>query len=198
VAGLVLVALALRTLEYEGAWQNERRLWGHAVSAQPNAYYAWTKLGEVRRDEGDLYGAIRAYRHLLRIDPQRKLGYAALFEAVALRDEKLRQLAPSRAERYAQAFYLALDDTPDLRALAGRLLLAGYVRSFELPMGLVLSREPMPDDALERAATMQFKKLQPSVGLFYLEHMQKPTRQPMLQALAERARELRGNAPVLF
>jgi hypothetical protein len=72
------------------------------------------------------------------------------------------------------------------------------VRSFELPMSLVLAREPMPDDALERAATMQFKKLQPSVALFYLEHMQKPTRQPLLQALAQRARELRGNAPVLF
>jgi tetratricopeptide (TPR) repeat protein len=192
-----VAALALRTIQYQGAWQSETRLWGHAASTQPNAYYAWTKLGEVRRKQGDFDGAIRAYKQLVRIDPLRKLGYAGLFQAVAERDEKLHAIAPSRAEDYAKAFYAALDDAEDLRVLAARLLQAGYVRAFELPMGRVLVLSPMPDDALEHAAALQFEQNQPSVALFLLEHMQRPTQQPVLQALAQRARALRGGGPVL-
>jgi hypothetical protein len=193
-----VIALALRTVQYEGVWQSETRLWGHAARTQPSAYYAWTKLGEVRRKQGDLYGAILAYEQLVRLDPQRKLGYAALFEAVALRDEKLHAIAPSHAEDYAKAFYAALDDAEDLRQLAGRLLRAGYVRAFELPMGRALQLAPMPDDALEHAAALQFEHNQPAVALFYLERMQRPTQQPVLQALAQRARALRGNGPALW
>lgn len=197
IATAAVIALALRTVQYEGAWQSEVSLWGHAARTQPSAYYAWTKLGEVRRRQGDLYGAILAYEQLVRLDPMRKLGYAGLFQAVAMRDEKLRGIAPSHAEDYAKAFYAVLDDPEDLRVLAGRLLKAGYVRAFELPMGRVLQLAPIPDDALEHAAALQFEQNQPSVALFYLEHMQRPTQAPLLQALAQRARALRGNAPVL-
>jgi tetratricopeptide (TPR) repeat protein len=197
LASAAVIALALRTVQYQGAWESETRLWGHAARTQPNAYYAWTKLGELRRKQGDLYGAIAAYKQLIRLDPLRKLGYAGLFQVVALRDEKLHAIAPSHAEDYAKAFYAGLDDSEDMRVLAGRLLKAGYVRAFELPMTRVLQLAPMPDDALEHAAALQFENNQPSVALFYLEHMQRPTQQPVLQALAQRARALRGNAPVL-
>jgi tetratricopeptide (TPR) repeat protein len=197
LGALAVLALGLRTAQYEGVWQSETRLWGHAASTQPNAYYAWTKLGEVRRKNGDLYGAIRAYQQLIRIDPLRKLGYAALFQAVALRDEALHGLAPSRAESYSQALYAALDDVEDLRTLAARLLRTGYVRAFEVPMGRLLALAPLPDDALEHAALAQFEQQRPLVCLFYLERMQKPTRKPLMQALAQSARELRGHAPVL-
>jgi hypothetical protein len=197
LAATAVIALALRTAQYEGVWQSEPSLWGHAARTQPRAYYAWTKLGEVRRKQGDLYGAILAYEQLVRLDPLRKLGYAGLFQVVALRDEKLHGIAPSHAEDYAKAFYAALDDAEDLRVIAGRLLKAGYVRAFELPMARVLQLAPMPDDAIEHAAALAFEQSQPSVALFYLEHMQRPTQEPLLQALAQRARALRGNAPVL-
>ena len=138
LATAAVIALALRTVQYQGMWQSEVGLWGHAARTQPSAYYASTKLGEVRRKQGDLYGAILAYEQLVRLDPMRKLGYAGLFQAVALRDEKLHAITPSHAEDYAKAFYAVLDDPDDLRVLAGRLLKAGYVRAFELPMSRVL------------------------------------------------------------
>ncbi|HTU62550.1 MAG TPA: hypothetical protein VMF89_29015, partial [Polyangiales bacterium] len=48
-AGYVaLIFLCLRTVQYAGVWQSELRLWGHAVRAQPDADYAYLKLGEVR------------------------------------------------------------------------------------------------------------------------------------------------------
>lgn len=189
--------LALRSVQYEGEWRSELRLWGHAVRVQPDAYYAWMKLGEVRRRAGELPGAIRAYQQLLRIDPLRKIGHAALFQAAALRDEKLRKIAPSRAELYAKDYYEALLDPEALRALAGRLLERGYVRTAELPAGSALLLQPFPDNALEHAAAAQFAQGRPGLGLLYLRHMRQPTRRSELLVLAQRAQEQLRGAPIL-
>jgi tetratricopeptide (TPR) repeat protein len=194
--GLVL-ALALRCVQYQGAWQSELRLWGHAVRTQPDAYYASLKLGEVRRRAGDLYGAIRAYQQLLRIDPRRKQGHAALLEAVALRDEKLRGLAPSRAELYAKSYYDALDDADALRALSARMLQSGHVRALELPLGRALQLRPVPDDVLEHAAMAQLAQGQPSVALFYVRQLRRPTQDAALRTLADDARRRLTGAPIL-
>jgi hypothetical protein len=197
LAAAAVVALGLRTFQYEGEWSSEQRLWGHAASTQPGAYYAWMKLGEVRRKHDDLYGAIRAYQRLPALDPKRKLGPTALFEAVALRDEALHAITPSHAEPLAREYFAALDNAEDLRVLAGRMLGAGYARAYELPMARSIQLAPLSDEALEHVALVQFEQGRPMVGLFYLEHMQKPTQRPDLQEQAELARKLRGNAPVL-
>jgi tetratricopeptide (TPR) repeat protein len=185
---LLAFALALRTVQYQGEWSSEVRLWGHAASVQPDAYYAAMKLGEVRRKAGDLHGAIRAYRALVAIDPQRKLGHAALLASVALRDERLRGIAPSLADRYAEQFYGAIDDARALRELARRMLLTGHVRAMELPLARALEIEPLPDQALERAAAVHFAEGRPSIGWFFLQRMQKPTEQADLRAAGERER----------
>ena len=52
--GVIVVALGLRCVQYQGEWSSEARLWGHAASTQPDAYYAFMKLGEVRRRAGNL------------------------------------------------------------------------------------------------------------------------------------------------
>ncbi len=186
-AALVL-ALALRCVQYQGAWRSETRLWGHAASTQPDAYYAWMKLGEVRRAAHDLYGAIRAYRTLLRVDPGAKMGHAALFEAVALRDEQLRALAPSRAEAYAKEYYDTLDDAGALRALAARLLQVGYLRLPELPLDRSLLLQPFPDDALQHAARVQLAERRPGLALCYLRHLSHEGLSPALRQQAEQAR----------
>ena len=193
-----LVALALRTVQYEGAWQSETRLWGHAASTQPEAYYAWTKLGEVRRKDGDLYGAIRAYQRLVRLDPRRKLGLCgAASRRSRCATRNCTRLAPSRAEAYAQAFYAALDDVRGSARARGTFAasrLRAHVRGAD---GRVLALAPMPDDALEHAARRAVRA-EPAFGRrCSISSACDPTQQADLQALAQRARELRGDAPVL-
>lgn len=187
LAGLavcMVVALGARTLQYSARWSNETRLWGHAASTQPDAFYAWLKLGEVRRDAGELPGAARALRAAIALDPGRKLGHAVLFEVVALHDEKWRKLAaPSHARAYAEAYYAGLDDAEALRVLSGKLLVNGYLRTLELPMGRALTLQPFPDDALERAARTHLSAGRPTVALFYLRQMQQPSAAPELVRL---------------
>lgn len=192
----MVVALGLRCIQYQGEWASEARLWGHAASTQPDAYYAWMKLGEVRRRAGDLYGAIRAYKTVVGVDPQRKLGYAALLASVAERDEKLQKLSPPAADRYAQQFYAALDDAQALRSLARRLLAAGYVRAVELPLARSLLVEPLPDEALERAARAHFEAGRDNLGWLFLSRMQKRSTRPALLEAGERARLRLSSSPL--
>jgi hypothetical protein len=193
---LMAGALALRAVQYQSEWSSETRLWGHAAATQPDAYYAFMKLGEVRVKSGDLHGAVRAYAQLLRIDPRRKLGHAALLRALALRDERIRGLSNSRADAYAADYYAQLDDPEALRALAGRMLHSGHLRALELPMRRALELQPVADAALERAAESHFANGRSSVGLFYLERMKRPTQRPDLQALAARARAQQADSPL--
>jgi tetratricopeptide (TPR) repeat protein len=197
LAGGAVAVLAARTLQYQGVWQDELRLWGHAASVHPDAYYAWMKLGEVRRDRGAFDGSIRAYQHVTALDPRRKLGHVALFQSVALRDEHLRALPASAAESYARAYYAALDNPDHLRELATDLLARGYLRAAELPLGRALELQPFPDSALEHAAEVQFAAERPTLALLYLRHMRQPTRKPELLAAAAQARAALVTAPLL-
>lgn len=193
---VVVLALGARTVQYQGAWSSELRLWGHAARTQPAAYYAWMKLGEVRRESGDLDGAIRAYSRMLQLEPGHKLGYAALCQAAALRDERIRDLAPSRAEIYAKALYASLDDAEALRALGARMLASGHVRTLEIPLARALALSPFPDDVLQHAATSHFQAGRSTVGLFYLRQMRVATRNPGLLRIQAAAREAFAGAPV--
>lgn len=196
-AGAILVAaLAARTVQYEGAWQSEARLWGHAASTQPDAFYAWIKLGETRRDANDLYGAIRAYRRAVEVEPSLRLGHSALLLAVALRDEALGHLTPSRAQAYAREFHAAMDDAPRLRKLASLMLTSGHLRALELPLARSLQLSPVDDETLERAAATQFAAGHGSVGAFYLRQMATPTQRPELRARKARAEEAQARSPL--
>jgi protein O-mannosyl-transferase len=189
----LVCALALRCVQYQGEWQSELRLWGHAASAQPEAYYAWLKLGEVRRAEGQLEGSIAAYRRLIELEPGRKTGYAALFLAAALRDERRRGLEPSRAEAYAARLFRVLDDADALRDMAARLLASGYLRALEVPLARSLALQPIDDRVLEHAAETQLAAGRPSIALLYAHRMSAPSKRPDLRAMIERAeREIAG------
>ncbi len=137
--GMAVLVLAVRTIQYQGEWSSETRLWGHAAHTQPDADYAWLKLGETRRDAGDLEGAISAYRSLVRLRPTLRLAHAALFEAVARRDERIHGLAPSRARSLAQRYYEGADHADAMRQLARELLANGYLRTVELTLDRALA-----------------------------------------------------------
>jgi hypothetical protein len=185
----LVMALGLRCAQYQGVWQSEARLWGHAASVQPDAFYAWMKLGEVRRERADLYGSIRAYRSLVRLDPRSKLAHAALLQAVAMRDERLRGLRPSRAKELAQEYFVALDDGAALRALASDMLSAGYARTAELPLWRSLDLAPVADAVLEHAAQVQLAEGRNGIALCYLRAMRVQTKKPELLAAADAARK---------
>ena len=195
LAPLLVCAVALRCVQYQGEWQSELRLWSHAANTQPDAYYAWLKLGEVRRSEGQLEGSIAAYRRVVELDPARRTGYAALFLAAALRDEQRRGLAPTQAETYAARVYRALDDADKLRELAGRLLAAGYLRAAEVPLARSLALQPLDDRVLEHAAQTQFAAGRPTLALLYAHRMSSPTRLPDLRATIERAERALAHVP---
>jgi protein O-mannosyl-transferase len=183
VLGVLCVALATRTVQYQGEWSSEQRLWGHAASTQPDAQYAWMKLSAVRRDAGDLEGAIQAGRQLVRVAPSHRLAWATLFEASALRDERHFGIAPSRARELAKTFYERIDRADALRTFAAELLAAGYLRTLELPLACALVLAPMPDTVIEAAAKSQLRSGRPSIARFYAHRMGTPPSDPSVSAL---------------
>ena len=174
LAWVVLLGLMARTWQYAGEWQSDQQLWGHAASTQPDAEYAWLKLGEVRRDAGALDGAIDAYREAVHVAPLRKLAHAALFEAVARRDERHMKAASSRARELAKIYYERLDQPGALRDLVGQLWSHGYLRSAELPMQALLRHEPKSDVMLAHAAQTALRERQRGVARFYVHAMRTP------------------------
>jgi tetratricopeptide (TPR) repeat protein len=57
-------------------------LYERVLAARPNLVAAWLRLGDLRRECGDLTGAIDAYRRALEIDPAQKRASAMLVDAL--------------------------------------------------------------------------------------------------------------------
>ncbi|UJR80516.1 glycosyltransferase family 87 protein [Sandaracinus amylolyticus] len=191
IALALCAALALRTVAYENAWASDLALWQHAVSAQPRAFYAWLKLGEVRRDAGDHAGALRAYQEAIEIAPQLRLGHGAFMSALLLREEARREITPSHATETAQRFMMRMDDPVALRELAGEMAQMGYRDGVTYALARALDIEPIPDERLERAAQVQLAQGNEWLARFYLSRM---GRNPVIPEVIryverERARE---------
>ncbi|MDH5671681.1 MAG: hypothetical protein OEZ06_06000 [Myxococcales bacterium] len=187
---LAAAALALRSVGYQAVWSDELRLWGHAVHTRPDAYYAWMKLGELRRDAGRLDGAVAAYGRMVQLQPRIKLGHAALMQAVVLRDQARRgdrAAESAQAEVFASRYHAVLDSAPGLRPLAAEMLVAGYTDAALLALERALQLEPVADETLERAAAIQLQAGRAKVARFYLSRMGRPPRDPRLQALTARS-----------
>jgi len=97
VAAVLVVPLTVRSVQYCEVWSNDLRLFSHATSVQPNAYFAWLKLAEVRRDGGDYVGAMNAASRAMEVSPLQPLPHAAFLTSLALRDERRAELTPSQA-----------------------------------------------------------------------------------------------------
>lgn len=196
VGGAIVIALAARTAQYEGAWRSEAALWGHAASTQPRAFYAWLKLGEVRRDAGEIEGALRAYERAIEVAPRLRLGHAAFLSALALRDERRHDLAPSRAIAIAQRFMERIEEPLALRELAGELAEDGYRDATTYVLARALDVEPIPEERLERAAAIQLAQGNEWLARFYVGRL---TREPVLPEIRayvarERARRAERSA----
>ncbi len=184
--GAVLVAaLAARTVDYQRAWSSDLALWRHATSTHPSAFYAWLKLGEHLRDEGELDASIRAYARGVEAAPDLKLSHSAYFNAVAMRDEA-RAALPPRSLRFTERYHAALDDPDALRLLAGEMAEAGYREAVTLALGRSLDLAPIEDERLARAALVQLESGHEWLARFYVSRMSSPPEDPRLRALRER------------
>ncbi|HET8936454.1 MAG TPA: hypothetical protein VFN67_23580 [Polyangiales bacterium] len=168
---VALAGLCFRTVQYAGVWESELRLWGHAVRVQPDADYAYLKLGEVRREAGDLEGAIHAYHGAIRVAPLRTLAHAGLFEVVARRDERYLELSPSRARQLAEQYYQRLSNPDALRKFPAQLWSMGYVRAVELPIQAMLLIDAIPEGIVLQSAQGAMRGGRRSLAKFYLHQL---------------------------
>lgn len=85
-----------RLLAGRGRMEEAIAAYERALAARPNLAAAWLRLGEARRDCGDVSGAIDAFRRALEIEP----GHAPAREAIV---EALRAMGDvEEAERYGR------------------------------------------------------------------------------------------------
>lgn len=153
-----VIALGLRTFQYQGAWQSELALWQHAAATQPRAYYAWMKLGEVRRDAGDMEGSARAYQTMVSLNPEVELGHAALFHSRVLLDEKRNHLPATSPMRLAREFRNGMRDAAAMHRLGQQLVAAGYDEAAAMALDYALTLRPFPASALAANAA-RFEQL---------------------------------------
>ncbi len=187
-AGVVIVLAGL-SFQYTGVWQSDLQLWTHATEQEPEAFYAWLKLGEAERELGHMDASLAAYETALHTEPQLQLASTAYFHALLRFDEE-RYGLPPRAEEHARAFQLGSRDVDGLRELGHTLLTQGYRRSVIAPLELSLQLASVDSDRLERAARVQLEQGHLWLTRFYLSKMR---REPVDETLSGFIRWLQAN-----
>lgn len=194
VLALAYVALlATLTYRYTTVWANDGTLWRHATRAQPEADYAWIKLGETLRDEAlTLEGnearltfdrSVHAYDRAIRIAPTLVLPHVARLRAMAHRDELVHSIAPSRASELATRFGHAQASPDALKELASDMLDLGYHDAALVPLGRSLDLDPLAPERLEHAARVQLESGHEWLARFYVSRLPGPPIDPVLAPL---------------
>ncbi len=179
--GVAVAAFALLTVRYQAAWASDALLWTHATRTHPESFYAWMKLGEIRRDAGDDDGALAAYDKAIEAEPRLRLGHAARFQALAHRDEHRHGISPSRAVELSQRYLRVADDPEQLRTLAGDMVVAGYKESALVPLSRALDLAPMAPERLENAALIQLGYGNEWLVRFYVSRLGRQPFDPRLR-----------------
>jgi tetratricopeptide (TPR) repeat protein len=186
VGAIVVVPLTARTIQYAEVWSSDLRLWSHAVWVEPRSYYAWIKLGEVRRDARQYGPALDAYAEAIEIAPDLRVGHAAFLYTLGLRDEQRRELHPSSALRHSERFLRLMDDAPGLRDLASEMSDQGYRDAMTYVLARSLDLEPVRNDQLERAIAVQLQEGNLWLARFYLSRMTERPLSPLVSGFYER------------
>lgn len=194
VLGLLCVLpLGARTIQYETVWSSDARLWAHATSTHPRSYYAWMKLGEVRRDEGRFDASVEAYNTAVELRPLQRLAYGALLMTLAMRDERDEALPPpSHAEELLTNYLRDGDDPEALSRDAGDAAVLGYHWAALMFLSRQLDLAPVSDERLERAADIQIRQNHEWLGRFYLGRMHRPPLMPRMRLFWAQEQERLG------
>ena len=191
IAACLVLPLTARSVQYCEVWSSDLRLWSHAASVQPQSYFAWLKLAEVRRDSRDWEGALRAASRAMEIAPRQPLPRASFFSVLALRDEEREHLTPSRALEHASALLEAMNDAERLRTLASLLQDEGYRDAMLYALDRSFDVSPVRNDQLEHATAVQLRNGNLWLARFYLSRMTERPLSPMVTRFFES--ELRRN-----
>lgn len=148
VAGVLVLVLGFVARAHAADFTSDTKLFRAAVHAQPDAYFARLKLGEVLRDAGDLRGSLRAYRAAIDLDPNRPLAYGGLFLAVARDEARRSRVSQEIADRAAQAYLTELENPRALSILAARLRRARMEDTSLVALDRALTISPPSDAAL--------------------------------------------------
>lgn len=195
-AAVLVLPLGARSVQYAEVWSSDLRLWEHAAWVEPRSFYAWLKLGEVRRDARQYGPALDAYAEAIEIAPDLRVGHAAFVYTLALRDEQRRELHPSNALAFSERFLRAMDDAPALRDLASEMSEQGYRDSMTYVLARSLDLEPVRDDQLEHAIAVQLRDGNLWLARFYLSRMQSRPLSPVVGAFYDRERALHDRTHV--
>ncbi len=190
VGAILVVPLAARSVQYSEVWSSDLRLWEHAVWVEPRSFYAWLKLGEVRRDARQYGPALDAYAEAIDIAPDLRVGHAAFVYTLALRDEQRRDIEPTGALAYSERFLRAMDDAPALRDLASEMADRDYRDAMTYVLARSLDLEPVRDDQLEHAIAIQLRDGNLWLARFYLARMQQRPLSPLVGSFYDRERRL--------
>ena len=195
LAFVYVALLAILTYRYSTAWANDGTLWRHATRAQPEADYAWLKLGETLRDEALAAGterddarltfdrSIHAYDRAIRLAPTLVVPHVARLRAMAHRDELVHAIEPSRAADFATRFGRAQANAEALKELASEMLEVGYHDAALVPLSRALDLDPIAPERLEHAARVQLESGHEWLARFYVSRLPGPPIDPALAAL---------------
>ncbi len=179
--GAGTIMFAALTIIYQGAWTSDQALWEHAAKTHPKSFYAWLKVGEIHRNEGELDEALEAFNAAIEREPGLRLGHAARFQTLALMDERNHDLTPSRAIELSQRYVQLVDDHDELRSLGGDLMQLGYQRGVLAVLARSLDLQPLEPERLENAALIQLQQGNEWLARFYVSRLGRPPLDPRLQ-----------------
>jgi tetratricopeptide (TPR) repeat protein len=185
IGAVVVLPLVARSVQYAEVWSSDARLWGHAVWVEPRSYYAWIKLGEVRRDARQYGPALDAYAEAIEIAPDLRVGHAAFLYTLGLRDEQRHDIVPSNALRYSERFLRAMDDAATLRDIASEMADEGYRDATTYVLARSLDLEPVRNDQLEAAIEVQLRQGNLWLARFYLTRLTQRPLRPLVSGFYE-------------
>lgn len=185
LGAVMVVPLTARSVQYAEVWSSDARLWGHAVHVEPRAYYAWMKLGEVRRDARQYGPALDAYAEAIEIAPDLRVGHAAFVYTLALRDEQRHDIGTSNALRFSERFLRAMDDAAVLRDIASEMADQGYRDAMTYVLARSLDLEPVRNDQLEAAIEVQLRQGNLWLARFYLSRLTQRPLRPLVTGFYE-------------
>lgn len=165
IAGVLTAGAAAQA----GAWRTSLSLWRRATAAQPRAYYGFLALGHTLRDQGDLDGAVAAYRRAIAIDPALPQGGLSLCLADARRNAARQGRPPEEVDRIGSVLRQRWGSAPGLLNMSARLLVQGYAGCAQLAESRAFELRPPTARDLVMAASRWAVVGQPRLALRHLD-----------------------------
>lgn len=189
VAAIALVVAVLEarlTARLVPTWQSSEALWAHAVEAQPGAFLAHLKYGEVLQDERRWSDALTQLWAAQQLNPGNPLPSQRLLHLDAARAEQRGALAAGTAERWWHDSNRALGDRAAYERLAGEVAATPCAPCGDAVVLLGVTAWPMPDAELLAAARRALDQHAVVRARIYLDRV-RDRMNPEFDALVRRA-----------